>query len=127
VSGADSPRAPDGLRPSGRAFWRKITGVYELAPAEVALLGRACRVLDMLAEIDRRLGREGLVVKGSSGQPRAHPLVASVAELSRTLEVLVRGMCLPAPWEGEGSRRSPQQQAAAQERWRRERGRGEMA
>jgi phage terminase small subunit len=119
---AKAPRAPDGLGPAGRAFWRRITDTYELAPAEVALLARACRVLDTLSDIDRQLAREGLVVRGSTGQPRAHPLVGSMAELSRTLECLVRGMCLPQPWEEQGSRRSPQQREAAQARWRRTRG-----
>ena len=90
--------------------------------AEVALLARACRVLDTLSDIDRQLAREGLVVRGCTGQPRAHPLVGSMAELSRTLECLVRGMCLPQPWEEQGSRRSPQQREAAQARWRRTRG-----
>jgi phage terminase small subunit len=110
------------LKPAGRAFWRRVTAVYELAPGETALLVQACKTLDVLARIDRALAREGLVVAGSTGQRRAHPLVAARADQVRTLETVIRGMCLPQPWEAEGSRRSPQQQAAVMERWRRARG-----
>jgi hypothetical protein len=117
---------PDGLGPVGRALWRRVCGVYELAPGEVALLARACRISDTLARIDSQLGREGLLVVGSTGQPRAHPLLASQADLSRSLAALIQGMCLPAPWEAEGARRSPAQRAAVMERWRRNR-RGPVA
>jgi len=124
VSGKGLPRRPDGLAASGRAFWAKITGVYELSPPEVALLGRACKILDVLSVIDGQLRRDGLTVRGAAGQPRPNPLLASMSELSRTLEVLIRGMALPMPGEAEGRRRSPAQVQAQQERWRRERGRG---
>ena len=122
MTGREIARVPDGLGPAGRSFWRKIWRVYDLAPGEAALLARACRVLDLLARIDRQLAAEGLTVEGSTGQPRANPLLAAGSELARTLETMIRGMCLPAPWEEQGTRRSPQQQAAAQERWRRGRG-----
>lgn len=95
------PRAPDGLKPAGRAFWRKITSTYDLSPAEVALLARCCRTLDVLAEIDRTLAREGLVVTGSQRQPRPHPLLGSLAELQRTLGTLITHMALPMPGEAE--------------------------
>ena len=123
----DIPRVPGGLGPAGRAFWRKIVAVYELSPAEMALLARACRTLDVLARIDRELAAGGLVVTGSTGQPRANPLLASQAEQARVLETLIRGMSLPMPGEAEGRRRSPVQVEAAQARWRKERGRGSMA
>jgi hypothetical protein len=93
---------PDGIGPAGRAFCRRIWAIYDLAPAEVALLARACRVIDLLARMDRQLAAEKLIVKGSTGQPRANPLLAASAEQARTLEGLVRAMCLPAPWESEG-------------------------
>lgn len=125
MTARDVPRAPDGLGPAGRSFWRKIHAVYVLSPAEVALLARACRTLDVLARIDRELSAGGLTVSGSTGQPRANPLLSAQAEQARTLETLIRGMSLPMPDEEQGRRRSPQQQAAAMERWRR-RGRGEV-
>jgi phage terminase small subunit len=130
VTSGNVPRPPDALRSSGRAFWRKITSVYDLSPAEVALLARACRTLDTLADIDRTLMREGLVVTGSTGQRRGHPLLGAMSELQRTLEVLIRGMALPMPDEDVGRRRSPQQTEAAQARWRKRRegtGRGTVA
>jgi hypothetical protein len=121
------PRAPEGLASAGRALWRKILAVYELSPPELALLAQACKTVDVLSRIDRELAGAGLVVKGSTGQQRAHPLLASRADQARTLEILIRGMALPMPGEAEGRRRSPAQQAAVMERWRREAGRGPVA
>jgi hypothetical protein len=126
VSDKGLPRRPDGLAPAGRAFWAKILAVYELSPAEVALLARCCKILDVLAQIDGQLRREGLVVRGHAGQPRPHPLLGSLSELSRTLETLIRGMALPMPGEELGRVRSPAQAAAQQQRWRKERGRGQV-
>lgn len=105
-----------------------MLAVYELSPAELALLAQASMTLDVLARIDGELAASDLVVAGSTGQRRSHPLLASRADQARTLEVLIRGMALPMPGEAEGRRRSPAQVAAVNERWRRERvGRGPVA
>lgn len=98
--------------------------VYELSPAESALLVRACRTVDVLARIDGQLAGEALLVEGSTGQPRSNPLLASLADQQRALASLISAMALPRPDEQTGRRRSPQQVQAAQARRRQERGRG---
>lgn len=116
------PRPPESLGPAGAAFWKATVTAYDLAPAELVLLGRACRTVDILDAIDAALLDDGVVVQGSMGQPRQHPLLAAKCLQETTLDALVRGMALPFPQEGEGARRSPAAREAAQARWRAQRG-----
>jgi phage terminase small subunit len=118
-------RPPAGLGESGRAFWRSVVAVYDLAPAEFVMLAQACAVTDLLARADAELAAADLTVFGSAGQPKAHPLIAATADLRRVLDVLIRGLALPMPGETVGQRRSPVAMAAAQARWRGQH--GEMA
>jgi hypothetical protein len=71
-------------------------GVYELSPAEVELLRQACRTVDVLDRLDVELLDEPLTVTGSTGQPRANPLLASSAEQRRTLAGLMRDLSADA-------------------------------
>ena len=100
--------------------------MYELSSAELAVLGRCCRTVDVLARIDEELIGSDLVVEGSVGQLRAHPLLAVKAEQERVLDALLRALALPMPDEDLGRRRSPAASAAAQARWRAQRS-GEVA
>ena len=116
------PRAPEGLDKAGAALWKDVTGVYELSPAEVETLRQCCRQVDLIARLDEMLARTPVMVKGSTGQPKVNPLVSAVAEARRTLDGLQRSLNLPMPGEVTGRRRSPSAQAAAQARWRAQRG-----
>jgi hypothetical protein len=113
-----SPRAPQSLSAAGRRFWCGVVTVYELSPGEFEMLAQAARVVDLLARIDVELLDEPLTVTGSTGQPRANPLLASSAEQRRTLAGLMRDLGLPMPDELVARRRSPSATAAAQQRWR---------
>ena len=115
------PRPPKSLGEAGRAFWRRVTAVYELSPAEEIMLGRCCRTLDVLDRLDVVLLDDDLVVTGSVGQLRAHPGLAAVADQQRLLDQLVRALNLPLPEESEGRRRSPANRENALQRWRQER------
>ena len=117
-----STRAPTGLGKPGRAFWRSVLAVYELSPAEMATLAQAARVVDVLARADAELSGAALTVTGSTGQPKAHPLLAATAEQRRVLDALLRSLALPMEGEAEGHRRSPAAVTAAQARWREQRG-----
>jgi hypothetical protein len=97
-----------------------------LSPVELVVLRQACAVTDLLARADADLAAADLTVTGSTGQPKAHPLIAATSELRRVLDVLLRSLALPMPDETTGRRRSPAATAAAQARWREQR-RGAMA
>ena len=120
------PRAPEGLDAGGATLWRAVTGVYELSPAELETLRQCCRQVDLIARLDEALRDAPVVVTGSMGQPKTHPLVGAVAEARRTLDGLQRSLNLPMPDEEQGRRRSPAAVASAQARWRGPRN-GQMA
>jgi hypothetical protein len=113
---------PEGLNDSGTAFWRAVCRAYELSPSELVTLEQCCRQADLIGRLDAELAAAPVVVEGSMGQPKTHPLVAAVAEARRTLDTLQRSLALPMPDEDAGRRRSPQHVAAAQVRWRTQRG-----
>ncbi len=68
--------APRDLSTAGRTLWRSTVKVYELRPDELPLLAEMCRALDRLAAIREALAGAPLIVPGSTGQDRAHPLLA---------------------------------------------------
>lgn len=115
-----SSRPPAGLGKSGRALWRGVTAQFGFHPHEAAILAQCCRIVDRLDLIEAELTAAGaLTVQGSTGQPRAHPLLAEWRSQARTLELLCRALSIPLPGEDEGKRRSPTARDAARERWRR--------
>ena len=110
-------RAPAGLGPSGRALWRGILADYGLAPHERAILMQCCRVTDRLDQIQAELAGADLVVTGSTGQPKAHPLLAEQRAQMRVLESLSRALSIPLEGEDVGRRRSPTARENAMRRW----------
>jgi hypothetical protein len=112
------PRAPEGLDQAGRAFWASVTKVYELSPAELLSLRRACVTVDALTAMDAEISSQGLSVRGSRGQVIPNRLLKLRCEYERVLDVQLRSMALPMPAEDEGRRRAPAAQAAAMARWR---------
>ena len=112
------PRAPGGLAADGLKLWRSVTSVYELSPAELVMLGRACVTADTLAAADAEITGQGLSVKGSRGQIIPNRLVKVRCELERILDIQIRSLNLPMPGEDQGRRRSPAAAAAAYTRWK---------
>jgi hypothetical protein len=112
-----TPRAPEGLGKSGRALWRGILAEYGLAPHEIAILVQCCRVTDRLDAIEDELSGVPLTVEGSTGQPKAHPLLSEQRAQMRVLESLSRALSIPLPNEQVGRRRSPTAREAAVQRW----------
>lgn len=112
---------PPDLGADGLQLWREIVEVYELSPAETETLRQAARTADIVAALDYSMWHSTAMIKGSQGQDKLNPLFAAVADQRRLLDGLIRSLNLPMPGEVEGKRRSPQQQQAAQTRWRAER------
>jgi hypothetical protein len=110
-------RAPSGLGKAGRALWREINAEFGLAAHESAILVQCCRVLDRLDAIEAELSGVALTVTGSTGQPKAHPLLAEWRAQARVLESLSRALSIPLPTEEIGRRRSPTAREAALQRW----------
>jgi hypothetical protein len=111
-------RAPSGLGKAGRALWRDIMAEFGLAPHEAAILVQCCRVVDRLDAIEAELSAApSLVVAGSTGQMRPHPLLGEQRMQMRVLESLSRALSIPLEGEQVGRRRSPSAREAAVQRW----------
>jgi hypothetical protein len=89
-------RPPPGLRAPGRRLWLSVADRYVLTAAEVEMLGHACRTSDELDRLERAVRQlSELTVRGSTGQPKAHPLLEEVRRHRVLLERLTSALCLP--------------------------------
>ena len=112
-------KLPVGLKTCGKRLWSAVADVYVLNPAEVSMLEQACRTADELDRLERAVRvLPELVVQGSMGQPKPHPLLEEVRRHRVLLERLTASLALPDDDEGRG--RTPSQkhaQKAANARW----------
>jgi hypothetical protein len=115
---AGTPAPPRDLARAGRDLWRRVLAAYELDPVERVGLALACRQLDDVARLEELLDRDGLIVAGSSGQPR---LSAVVGELRLSRLAAARLLAdLALPGEEVGTAATPaarRARRAAQARW----------
>jgi P27 family predicted phage terminase small subunit len=85
--GVMPPEAPRGIGARGELEWRKIweTGFW-LSPDQdyhwVEMISRAYDDIDVFRE---RIVDDGLIQKGSLGQPVAHPLIAEIRKCEATI------------------------------------------
>ena len=111
------PAPPRGLGQAGRSLWREVVGAYALRTDERIVLGEACRVLDTARRLERELLGAPVMITGSAGQDRAHPLLAELRGTRDLLARLLRQLDLP-DLDAAGQRvPSARHQAAAQTRW----------
>lgn len=113
-----TPKTPPGLKARGRALWRDVQAAYKLNPAEAVTLNALARTLDEIAALEAELAAAPLIVAGSKGQPVPNRLLAEIRAHRGLADKLQISLALPAPGEHTGQRRSGQQKAAADTRWR---------
>ncbi|MGD9754692.1 MAG: hypothetical protein AB7W59_27190 [Acidimicrobiia bacterium] len=96
TSNEKRPRVPAGMGPAGAKLWRSIVEAGDLDARSLALLGEACRIADLVAVLDAQVAADGAMVKGSNGQPRAHPALAESrhqrASMQRLLGALTQAV-----------------------------------
>lgn len=112
---------PEGLAPGGLALWQAVVGRYELRPDELVLLEQLARAVDRLADVREALADAPLTVLGSTGQPRAHPLLGEERAGQLVLARLQAQLSIPD--EDGPALATPQARAAAKAanvRWMRE-------
>lgn len=110
--------APAGLEKRGRKLWRDVSTAYVLRPDDLVLLETACKCVDLIARLDAELAGQPLMVVGSTGQSREHPLLGE-QRLQRTLlrQTLAQLKLPDLEGAGSGAPRN-QQRDAANARWR---------
>lgn len=79
------PAAPAGLEKRGRRFWRSVLDDIDFDLDALELLEETCRTLDTLDRLRVRIDEDGEMVKGSMGQPVAHPLLAELRQQRKLL------------------------------------------
>lgn len=91
-----SPQAPPrGLSAAGKHLWSATVAEYEFeGAADLALLAELCQAFDGARACRARIARDGLMVDGSAGQPRPHPLLAIEDAYRRSMLACVRALRL---------------------------------
>ena len=88
-------KVPSDLQAAGRDLWSETLVEYELSSSEKAVLLQACRTLDMIGTMQRRVKRDGIVTTGSMGQVVSHPLVGELRQYRALFSQLIRALDLP--------------------------------
>jgi hypothetical protein len=119
-SSDDDVRPPSGLKAPGRRLWAAVVVPYVLTPAELEMLGQACRTSDELDRLEKAVrALSELTTTGSTGQLKPHPLLEEVRRHRLLLERLTSALNLPDDTEEVGTRAgSRHARKAAEGRWR---------
>lgn len=117
---SNSDGRPAGLGLAGARLWRQVSADFDLRADEVVLLGAACRTQDTIARLEEAMIDAPLVVRGSMGQEREHPLLSELRQQRMTVARLLRQLDLLDLGEMEQLRsaaRSAKGRALASQRW----------
>jgi hypothetical protein len=119
-SSEDNVKPPTGLKTPGKQLWAALATKYVLTPAELEMLSQACRTADELDRLEKAVRQlPELTVRGSTGQPKAHPLLEEVRRHRVLLERLTGALCLPDESEEVGLRPGQKHaRRAIQTRWK---------
>lgn len=115
------PPLPKGLAGGrGARLWRAVVAVYDLRADERVVLEDACRAVDLGDKLLEELGDAPIMVKGSKGQAREHPLLAELRYQRSLSASLLRQLALPDDPENPRAKqqaRSSAGRALARQRW----------
>jgi hypothetical protein len=109
---------------AGKKLWKEINSTFELdeEPHKLHVLTQACRVADIVAELDEAADEGPLTVRGSQGQPVISPLISEARFQRALLAQLLGRLGLPDNDAHEAeverkARRSAAGRTAAKARW----------
>jgi len=90
-------RTPAGLGSAGGKLWRSTVDVFDFTdePHKVQILTQACRVADVVAELDEAADESPLTVKDSMGQQVISPFIAGASAQRALLAHLLARLDLP--------------------------------
>lgn len=90
-------RSPAGLDKAGKALWKSVHDVFDFTeePHKVHVLMQACRVADIVAELDEAADEAPLTVKGSMSQQVISPFIAEARVQRALLAQLLGKLGLP--------------------------------
>lgn len=87
----------EGLGEAGSHLWSRITDSFDFSdePAKLAILERAARTADQIAELEQAKKDAPLTAKGSMGQLVVHPFIGEIRAQSAALNTLLKSLGLP--------------------------------
>jgi phage terminase small subunit len=91
----DENRPPRGMGARGRALWREVVTRYELTPSDIQVLRELCCATDELSKLTAAMAHAPMMVAGSRGQPRPHPLLQEVRAHRENMARLAKLLALP--------------------------------
>ena len=97
------PKAPAGLKTSGRALWRAVLTDYDLDEHELTLLREACRTADACDALQTVLDAEGVMSESSQGV-RTHPALTELRQQRVTFARLLTALRIPTGETSAGVR-----------------------
>lgn len=78
-------RSSAGLSDEATRLWNEVQADFEISDAAgLAVLRQLVEVLDHIRACQAQVAADGLMVKGSRGQKRPHPLLREISESRRT-------------------------------------------
>ncbi len=95
------PPAPTGTQAPGRRLWRSVWEKYKLDEHETALLTEAVRTVDVLADLDVAIRRDGVTIETPQGL-RAHPALVEARAQRMVLARLLAALRLPEEEQAAG-------------------------
>jgi phage terminase small subunit len=111
------PRCPDHLEKAGRRLWKAVLTTFELRPDELLLLEAGCRLADQVAALEWGLADAPLMVEGSKGQERPHPLYAEIRAHRLAVARIMAQLGLADAVDADGATRSSAGRRMARARW----------
>ncbi|MEO7937739.1 MAG: P27 family phage terminase small subunit [Burkholderiaceae bacterium] len=88
-------KAPASLSAEAKTLWRATLDEYSFDSApDFQLLRQLCESVDGVRACQKAIKRDGMLVTGSTGQVRQHPLLAAEAEYRRAVLACVRALRL---------------------------------
>lgn len=102
------PQPPEHLCTTGRRHWDRVwrQACAWLCEVDVGALGRYCRLFDWRDVMLETVVDEGFTVRGSTGQPAAHPLLQRIEAVNAALRLLEGRSGLDPSARGAGGGRS---------------------
>ena len=98
-----SSTPPKGLSAPGRKLWKAITDDYDLATHELQVLTEAARTVDLLAELEELIQRDGPTVPGLHGD-KINPAAIEARQQRITLARLLVALRIPVEDESGAPR-----------------------
>lgn len=87
--------------PQGRALWKAVDSVFDLADHEKVMLRSACKHADLIARLEESLA-VSLTVKGAAGQERLSPAVGELRQYRLALSKMLSDLALPLDEVAQG-------------------------